>query len=175
MPIAGYNVIGGTAGTNNANGMRVNKITLPVAGTISKISAYLDNQGASDQVVRAILYADNANSPSSFIAVSPEITIVSGAPGAWVDFSINRFLNAADYWIGSWTGPVDQNINYFFDNDAAFDRWINLGATYSSTDNPPDPFGGSFSNNAHMSMYAIYDIYTFKDIPQLGSAQMSGY
>jgi hypothetical protein len=118
------------------------------------MTAYLEAPGGASQQIRTIIYADNAGVPNTFIGVSVEEVIGPSQAAGWVEFTFSTPIDlaAATYWIGLWFGAVPSGVNYYQDSGGTLK--YRTGATYSSTGNPPDPFGAASDADHDVSLYA---------------------
>ena len=153
-----------TAGTEIGNGPNNekagNRHTLPQAGSVTKLSAYLDGQGAGTgaQQMRMAIYADAGGTPGALKAVSTAVTIVDGQPPGWVDFALPTpvALPAGDYWLASHQGGPTGTSN-------TIRRYRITGGWRACkfnadafADGPTDPFGTPQNGNAIFSFTATY-------------------
>lgn len=98
---AGYTTIGAsTAGNGTTNDCNDNGllITIPSAGTMTKITAYVSNN-LSTTNGNATLYAGSAGSRGAFIANTQAGSVTTSF--AWVDFTfaVPQAVSATTYWI----------------------------------------------------------------------------
>jgi hypothetical protein len=133
---------------------RVNHYVLPVAGSVSKLSVYLEAHATGQQVLKGLLYSDNAGVPAALLGVSQELTYASTSGAGWFDltFASPVKLAAGTYWIGVMTGVTNSVAGFRWDSVAG-SRAYNLN-TYTS--GPTDPFGTVTTDAEQTSLYATY-------------------
>lgn len=139
-------------GSNQSTGgieyLIVCKYTMPENGTITKITAYIRNSGATNG--KAAIYSDNAGAPNVKHAESNEVSI--GAGYSWVDFTISHVNNAGS--VPLWLGVcVDDGWQQKYDAGAANQQ------AYKEVVYPayPDPYGAPDGYQAFaFSIYATY-------------------
>lgn len=121
--------------------------TLPVAGTITKLSIYLLSLGAVNTV--AALYADNgAGHAGARLAVSADVVSV-GVAGAWYDWSLAYVALAGNYHI-AYNG--NNTLVWYYDGAGSANDGQNVA--YPGFSNPFVPI------NIHtgvVSMHADYN------------------
>jgi len=65
---------------------RVNRYQLSAAGAVSKLSMYLlPTSTGGTQVLKGLIYADNAGSPGALVGVSSELSFASTQAAGWYD------------------------------------------------------------------------------------------
>lgn len=166
MPIVGYNGIGANPQGMSGNGIRLNKVTFPEQGKVTKLTSYIT--GAVGLGVRAVIYNDSSNSPGTLLVTGPEVIPVSDG---WIDLPAPCSVSSLSYWIGHWNDAGGGRF-VWNDSDAAFDRWVNNATTYSSTgDCPNNPFSGSLLDQKKLSLYATYD--TRQLVPIIAGSSMA--
>ena len=147
----GYTTIGaseyqtGTPGSQNPAGLM---ITVPSAGTISKISAHVRNNN-STVALAARLYAGSAGSLGSLIATTQTSNVTTSY--AWVDFTFAtpQSVSATTYWIefvGDGGNGPGGNLSFIhFDGGGA-----------SNTGFTKNDFGVPVYDGNQYSIYATY-------------------
>lgn len=124
---------------------------------------YADRDYVGDnrsQAFRATVYRDSAGLPGALDCVTPE-TIVGTPPplvqpAAWIDvpFASEQLVTAGTVWLGSWYGNSPIAVNWHRSGTSVGKQLDS--AVYSSTGDPPDPFGTpDASGAARASLYAI--------------------
>lgn len=103
----GYNTAGGS--WVNMNGAYAKKITIPMAGCITAIGAYLKGNGTNAGGVAVALLTDSAGAPSKVIArsgsstdfgsVNTDFGFAITSTGRWIDQPLNAWVETGDYWI----------------------------------------------------------------------------
>src|SRR5438128_1146061 len=134
---------------------RVNRYSLPVAGSVTKLSIYLGPAAKSgEQVMEGIVYADASGKPQALLAVSQPLTYSSSSSAGWFDlnFAAPVNLSAGNYWIGVITGATSNVASFRYDSVAS-SRDYNAN-TYAS--GPSDPFGTASVDSKQTSLYATY-------------------
>jgi hypothetical protein len=151
----GKTSVGTSTDTFSANRKRVSAYTLPVAGSVSKLSAYLAPTGTSgQQALEGVLYADAAGKPGSLLGATSQLSFQStGAPG-WYDLSFPAPLDlaAGTYWIGLISGASNGVAGFRYDTVAGSRDWN----ANTFTSGPSDPFGAPTVDGEQMSLYASY-------------------
>ena len=151
----GTTTVGGSGDSFTGGRKRVNRYSLPAAGTVSKLSVYLTpTTTAGTQVMEGVIYSDAAGKPQSLLAVSAQITFASTSPAGWYDLTLESpvKLAAGSYWIGVITGPT-ANVAGFRYTPVPEARAYNPDA-YS--DGPTATFGTAKFDNEQMSLFATY-------------------
>ena len=148
--------IGATKQVFSANRKRVNRYSLPVTGTVSQLSIYLEPVGVAGlQSLQGVLYADSAGVPGALLASSAVRRFSSSEAAGWyaLSFATPIELSAGSYWIGVLTGETGKVAGYRYDSVAGarvYNRDI-------FTSGPSNPFGGEdFTDSEQMSLYATY-------------------
>ena len=135
---------------------RVNRYALPTAGSVTKLSIYLAPTATSgQQVLKGVIYADNAGAPAALLGVIEQLTFTSTNTAGWYDLTFASPLKLARgqlldrrrspappaKWLASAmtasAGSRDYNAN-----------------TYSA--GPSNPFGAVTTDNEQTSLYATY-------------------
>ena len=143
--------ISATKDTLDLNELGVSVLTSPKAGTLNtasggKVEGYLDGLGkaSGSEKVRMVVYSiDASNNPTSLLGVSAEQTINAGAAAGWHSFSFPSTISipAGKIGVGYWAGGTTTAlIRPSYDTNAGTLKY-RQGVTYSSTANPPNPFG----------------------------------
>jgi hypothetical protein len=147
--------VGGSSDGFQADRKRVSRYSLPVAGTVEKLSVFLTpTRKSGRQALRGVLYADSGGSPGSLLGTSAERVYASTAPAGWYDltFPVPLNLAAGEYWIGVLTGATSYVAGLRWDPVAGA-RAFN---TNSYASGPSDPFGSYMTDNEQFSIYATY-------------------
>lgn len=156
MATFGYSTIGGSNIAVASSFIQGCKHTLTEAGTVSKLSVYLQGGGTASQVHRGLLYADSAGSPAGLLASSAEVNVAAGATAGFVDFTLTNppSLSAGNYWLCLWSGTASSGSKVYYDTVTnALDF---VAAAYSTAGAPPDPFGTPTAASRQMSIFATY-------------------
>jgi Hypothetical glycosyl hydrolase family 15 len=151
----GKTSVGVSVGQFTADRKRVNKYTLPTAGTVSELSVYLATTANSgQQVLKGIIYADAGGAPGKLLGTSTQLTFTSTSAAGWyhLTFPAPLQLAAGEYWIGEITGGSSGVAGYRYDGVAGARDWNSN--TYTS--GPTDPFGSFTNDNEQISLYATY-------------------
>jgi fibronectin type 3 domain-containing protein len=133
-----------------------NKVTLN-AGSLSKVSAYLDARGRApggQQAVRALVYADASGNPGALKASSGEVIIPKNNPAGWVDFTFSPAVNVAagSYWIVLQAGANSNIVRAYSDSATGAGR--TNADTYAN--GASDPFGPATVTDSAWSINATY-------------------
>lgn len=142
--------ISATKDSLDANELGVSILTSPKAGTLNtatggKVEGYFDGLGKTtgSEKVRMVIYTIDANNnPTTRLGVSAEQVISAGAAAGWRSFSFPSAISipAGKIGVGYWAGGTTQLIRPSYDTAAGTIKY-RQGVTYSSTANPPSPFG----------------------------------
>ncbi|HEY4450506.1 MAG TPA: S8 family serine peptidase [Solirubrobacteraceae bacterium] len=155
----GKTTVGASSDTFLADRKRVNRYSLPTAGSVTKLSIYLAHAASSgQQLLKGVIYGDSAGAPGALLAVSEPITFTSTSANGWYDmtFSSPVGLAAGNYWIGIITGATSGVAGFRYDSvSAARDYNAN---TYTS--GPSNPFGSPSTDSEQASLYATYTTAT---------------
>jgi hypothetical protein len=151
----GKTTVGASSDTAVANRKRVNRYSVSASVSVTKLTIYLQQGGASGtQTLEGVIYADSGGSPGALIAVSNQVTFASTNAAAWYDlpFSTPVSLAPGNYWIGFMSGSTSYVIGFRYDSVSG-SRLYNAN-TYSS--GPSNPFGSASSDSEQISLYATY-------------------
>jgi hypothetical protein len=122
-------------------------------GVLTKISAYVKYATTSGNM-RAAVYADNAGSPSTLIAISNQVSLPSTF--SWVDFpfaSPPSVTSGTRYWLAL----IRQTDTYIMaDNTVANNQW---NVNYY-TNGFSNPFGAATSNSLELCIYGTIQTST---------------
>jgi len=140
MATFGKTSVGASTNDQGSERIRACRFQLTEAGTVTKITAYLNKTGN----VYAAIYDDNAGVPNNLKASSGAVS-VSG--WAWYDFTVNVALSAGYYWL-CFRAP---SLYWKYDAGVTNQEAYKLSGTF------PDPFGtpDGYGNYAN-SIYATY-------------------
>lgn len=135
----------------------VHAATLPVAGTVTKLSLYAipGVNSPSPQALRGVIYSDSGGSPGALVAVGTEVTYRGGIDGSgWFELPLAApiSLSPGTYWLGFITGPTTEGMGYVYDGVAG-SRAYNANAFASG---PSNPFGAATEDSEQASIYATY-------------------
>jgi hypothetical protein len=150
----GTTTVGGSSDTMAANRKRVNRYSLPVTASVSKLTLYLQPTATSgSQLIAGVLYADSGGSPGALLAKTSELTFRSTQAAGWYDltFASPVALSAGSYWIGMISG-ASSTVAGFRYTTVSGSRWYNTN-TYPT---PSNPFGAATVDGEQMSEYATY-------------------
>jgi hypothetical protein len=119
--ILGYNTIGGTTDSSNANYINATKFTMPNQnGTVTSMSVYVASpiSAAPNNQYQLAIYSDSSGSPGSLIASSQSATLTGNA---WNTVSISANLLAnTSYWLAYNTNALNSsNNNFKYDSGSA--------------------------------------------------------
>jgi hypothetical protein len=147
----GANINGGF----QANVERVNAYRVPAAGTITKLSVYLQPTSTSgQQTLKSVIYADVNGAPRTLLAVSSQLAFASTETAGWYDLPLPTPLSVqpGTLWLGIISGGTSGVAGFRWDS-VANARDVN-SRSYSS--GPSNPFGSFSVDGEQMSLYATY-------------------
>ncbi len=151
----GKTAIGGTSDPASANYERVDVFSLGQAGSVSKLTVYLQRLNSGQQVYEGVIYADQGGTPGSLIAVSNQVTLGTSATSGWYNlpFASSVPLQAGNYWLGVLVGPTSNAFALTYDDSTASSGAV---AADTYTNGPLNPFGPARIQNEQISIYATY-------------------
>jgi subtilisin family serine protease len=151
----GKTSVGSSSDSFSSNRKRVNRYSLPVAGSVSKLSIYLQPTGTKgSQAMEGIIYSDSSGKPLNLLATTSQLTFSSTNAAGWYELAFAKpvELPAGNYWIGIITGATGNIAAYRYDTvTAARDYNAN---TYTS--GPSSTFGSVNNDSEQTSLYATY-------------------
>jgi thermitase len=135
----------------------VHAATLPVAGSVTKLSVYAipGINSPNPQALRAVIYRDSGGSPGALVASGADVTYQGATNGSgWFELPLAApvALTPGTYWLGFITGATSEGMGYRYDN-VANSRAYNANAF---TSGPTDPFGSLTKDSEQASIYATY-------------------
>jgi len=151
----GKTTVGATAQSDPANLKGVSKYALPAAGSLSKLSLYLQPTGTSgQQSLQGVIYAEAAGAPGALLASTNRLTFVSTNTAGWYELALPAALKlaAGNYWIGFISGATTGVAAFRYDTVAS-------ALDYNSnayTSGPSNPFGTPTVLSESISLYATY-------------------
>jgi hypothetical protein len=167
----GKTSVGGVADWFASDRKQVNEYSLPVAGTVSKLSVYLAatatshqarrhrrgvrrinrRQRSGRQVLEGVIYSDANGTPGVLLGTSSELAFTSTSPTRWYDltFPTPLRLTVGHYWVGVLTGSKAGVAGY------RYDRVSRVGK-HNATAGPINPFGPAATDSRQISLYATY-------------------
>ena len=161
----------GGAGWVDANGPWPVSAPLTLTQAHSYIAGLYENQQ-----LRVVVYADAGGNPGALLGTSSEVTIAAGAPGRWVDFPFPSpiSLSTGSYWIGYWLGPIGGGALISCTNGiAGIERFRT--APYSSTDQPPTPWGSGYSSTSRYALFVTGETsLTNTALPTISGSAVQG-
>jgi thermitase len=134
---------------------RVCRFQLTTSGSVSKLTMYLAPTATNgQQVVKGVIYADQAGVPGALLAVSNELTFHSTDSAGWYDlvFPSAVALQPGTYWIGVISGGASSVTGFRYASVAGA-RALNSNVY---TSGPSNPFGTASIDGEQMSVYATY-------------------
>jgi subtilisin family serine protease len=154
-----------------ANYKIVHSATLPVAGSVSKLSLYAvpGINSPSPQTLKAVIYADSGGSPGALLATGTEVTYTGSTNGSgWFSLPLATpvQLTAGSYWLGFITSTTTKGIGYRYDS-VANSRAFNENSFASG---PTNPFGTATKDSEQASLYAQYTPTTQSSSPPANTA-----
>jgi hypothetical protein len=138
-----------------ANAKRGSKFTPAEPGTAFGLCAHLDGNGgvSGRQDFRLALYSDTGGVPSSKLAETSQLTIVSGGTPTWYCFDIGLVpVSTLPYWIVIHSGPTGGVARNFGDGPA---NWFGSNVDTFS-DGASNPFGNGSFGTGTLSVYAMF-------------------
>jgi hypothetical protein len=154
----GTSTVGSGSDTMRADRKRVNRYQLVAAGAVSKLSMYLvPTSTGGTQVLKGLIYADNAGSPGALLGVSSELSFSSSQAAGWYDlrFASPVSLAAGNYWLGVISGGTSYVAGFRF-AIVSGSRVFNANSYGSG---PSSPFGSASTDGEQMSIYATYTTF----------------
>jgi subtilisin family serine protease len=151
----GQTAVGPSADPILADRKRVNRYQLPSAGSVTKLSIYLQPGGTSgSQQIKGALYADSGGAPGALLGVTSPITFQSTQAAGWYDltFPAPVALQAGNYWIGMISGSTS-HVAAFRYTSVSGSRDYNVNSYAAG---PSNPFGTPTVDGERMSEYATY-------------------
>ena len=151
----GTTTIGGSSDAFAPDRKRVNAYSLSQAGSVSKLSVYLQPGYASGSAnIKGVIYADSNGSPGGLIATSSQLVFPSTGAAGWYDlpFASPPSLAPGRYWIGVFTGGATHTAGYRY-TTVSNSRALNSNLY---TSGPSNPFGSATIDSQEMSLYAKY-------------------
>lgn len=151
----GKTSVGASSDEFAAERKRVSKYALPVAGTISELSAYLAPTSRSgQQLLKGVLYSNAGGAPGTLLGTSTQLTFANTSPAGWyhLAFPAPIELPAGEYWIGVITG-VGADVAGFRYSSVTGARDYNTNAYAAG---PSQSFGSFTTDSEQMSLYATY-------------------
>jgi hypothetical protein len=138
-----------------ADRKRVNNYSLPVEGSVSKLSVYLaPTATAGEQLIEGVIYVDEGGKPQALLGTTEALTFKSSQKAGWYDlpFASSLTLPAGSYWIGVISGGKAKVAGFRYGSvPGARDYNAN---PFSS--GPSSPFGSFKSDDEQMSLFATY-------------------
>lgn len=161
-PTFGKTAHGASTNTFQADYIEASHYTLSVSGAVvTKITAYVDNNGASPTAVKGVIYNQSASKPLTLQANSAGVSLAAGAGAAEIDYVLSCTLNAAEYWLG--LDNQTANGRFYYDDGAANSSYFFTAAgTYTT---PPTTW--SDFANPRTRLQTNYATYT---VPTTGGA-----
>ena len=154
----GNTSVGGVADNGMlANHKIVHVATLPVGGSVTKLSVYAipGINSPSPQALKAVIYSDSGGSPGSLLATGTEVTYRGNVNGSgWLDLPLASpvSLSPGTYWLGFIAGTTTEGMGYRY-NSAPNSRAYNAN---SYTSPPTSTFGAPTKDSEQASIYATY-------------------
>ena len=151
----GTSTVGASAEADPANLKGVSKYTLPSAGSVSKLSLYLQPTGTSGtQSFEGVIYAESAGAPGALLATTTALAFKNTSTAGWyeLNFSAPVKLAAGNYWLG-FISATTAGVGAF--------RYATLSSgldynTNTYTSGPSNPFGKATVLSRQISLYATY-------------------
>ena len=151
----GTTTVGANAYSFVANFKRANPYQLTVAGSVSKLTIYLQPTAQSGtQTLRGFIYTDAGGVPGSLVATTAERVFSSSSAAGWYDltFASPVHLAPGTYWLGTITGATSGVIGFRY-TPVPHSRLTNANSYAAG---PSASFGTGSPDNQEMSLYATY-------------------
>lgn len=154
-PTFGKTAHGASTNTFQADYIEASHYTLSDSGAVvTKITAYVDNNGAGASAVKGVIYNQSASKPLTLQANSAGVTLAAGAAAAEIDYTLSVTLSAAEYWLG--LDNQTANGRFYYDDGAANSSYFFTAAgTYTTPPATWSDFG-----NARTRLQTNYATYT---------------
>ena len=152
----GNPTIGASVDAGTANWKRAVVFPLAKAGSVSKLSIYLSANASGQQLLKGVLYADQAGSPGALLGTSNETVFNSSSGNGWYDlvFPTAISLQPGNYWIGLIDGATSDVIGLRYSTASTK---ISAVAPDTYSDGPSNPFGTPTRiDTEQLSIYATY-------------------
>ncbi len=152
----GNPTIGASVDAGTANWKRAVVFPLAKAGSVSKLSIYLSANASGQQLLKGVLYADQAGSPGALLGTSNETVFNSSSGSGWYDlvFPTAISLQPGNYWIGLIDGATSDVIGLRYSTASTK---ISAVAPDTYSDGPSNPFGTPTRiDTEQLSIYATY-------------------
>jgi subtilisin family serine protease len=151
----GKTTVGASAQSDPANLKGVSRYSLPAAGTVSKLSLYLQPTGTTGtQSFQGVIYGESGGAPGALLASSATLSFKNtNAPGWYeLNFASGVKLAPGSYWIGFLSGTTAGVGAFRYDTvSGALDYNSNI-----FTAGPSNPFGTPIVIGYQISLYATY-------------------
>jgi hypothetical protein len=155
MATLGNNVAGGGTSAGSSDAKFAFPFVLTEVGTVTTMSAYVDNPNASNQLARWFIYSDLAGVPDALQGVTVDTTIVAGQTAGWVTLTYTgAALTPATYWLGIHFGATSNQSRMYVASTATL-NYQGAGDVFVGGTNATFGAGSGF-NNKLMSIYATY-------------------
>jgi subtilisin family serine protease len=152
----GKTTVGGSSDPGTADYERVDAFSLGQAGSVTKLTVYLQRLSSGQQVLEGVIYADQGGTPGSLLAVSQQVTFGTSAASGWYDlpFASAVSLQPGVYWLGIIDGATSNVIGLAYDDSTTSSSAV-APAPYAN--GPLNPFGPGTLQYEQISIYATYN------------------
>src|SRR4029077_4680843 len=117
----GMTSVGTSRQVLTSNRKRANHYTLPTAGSVSRLSVYLEPTAyPGQQTIEGVIYADSGGRPGALLGSSGTLPFSSPQAAGWHELGLPRAreLPAGNYWIGVMSGAISRVAGYRYENVA---------------------------------------------------------
>jgi hypothetical protein len=169
-PTFGYTSVGASSWSfGGSEAMWGCRFTMPEAGEITSVTAYVRAYNVGPEGSKAALYESSGGSPASRLALSSNDIQLSGGTESWQEYNVSYSGLNADYFL-TFAAEFGGRIRY----DSGGDSGQLAYKVISDYSDPPDPFGSHSTQDRIMSIYATYTagatLQSVEDSLSLGDA-----
>jgi hypothetical protein len=136
-----------------SNRNRVQSVQVGLAGSVTKLTMYLQPGGAAGQEeIEGVIYANQNGAPGALLGAATPLTFASNEAAGWYVMTFTRSVSVTPgtYWIGVLRGGTSDVIGFHYKSVAGTGAYIDQ--TYGS--GPASPFGTATFDNLEASLYA---------------------
>jgi hypothetical protein len=133
---------------------RVNRYTLPEAGSVTKLSVFMVPRTSGQEVFKGLIYADSSGTPTELLGATEQFTYASANGTGWFDLTFSSPVKLApgNYWIGIMSGATG-GVASFRWNEVPLSRDYNVN---TFAEGPTNPFGAVTTDSEQTSLFATY-------------------
>lgn len=157
----GGQAAGAASGSVEADRLYISRYTLPEAGRILKLTAWMNGLGSGTgtlQAVRGALYRIEGGRPTTLIGETVPAIVRDNEPSGWVEleFALGVDLPAGDYGLAVHVGKHGSVARLFYDTAATTQAWRYDAAAGSWAGGAPATLGTLTNQGRHYSIHATY-------------------